>query len=895
MKGGAQNQRPDPSHQRRREAGAAFERGWLLTPLAGKKPFVKEWSKAPPPTREDVERWAGERNIGVRTGVASGVVVIDVDRDDPNVAVQLGLPTTATVRTSRGRHYYLAHPGGTIKNSSSVLGKGIDVKADGGCVVLPGSVHPDTGHSYAWEPGLSPDDVPIAPISPELLERLRPTREQRRPPATSKTKRLSPDEFAHQKLEMAAQIVATAPDGTRNDTLNRQAFLLKRLVDAKHLNWNEVVEALGEAALGAGLDRSEIDSTLESAARSGPVHLGVICGDSSYRPSGDRPTIEVVPGGLLEVLAQSEDALLAMPDSPIYQRGGALFRLIPDHAVLRSTTLKNVPLAYALHPVDADWLVLEFMSCARYERFDKKSDELVPIDCPLKIARSYISRAGEWKVPILNSIVQTPTFRIDGSLLEKPGYDPASRLLFLPGGTSFDPVPEAPTRKDAKAAIRILVEPISQFPFADAADRSVALSAMLTSIIRRSLPSAPAFAFRAPTMGSGKSLLTDVIAILMTGRVARPFSLGNQVEEEKKTIFAALLSGSPILALDNVDRAIGSAVMCSILTQEVWQGRVLGYSKNVAVPTDVLTIVNGNNLQFEGDIVTRVLPCDLDPECERPEERSFVGDLRARVSELRPQLVLAALTVMRAYIAAGKPKLGLTPFGRFEAWSDLVRAALVWAGEPDPCLTRKRLQEDDPVTERLGRVLQAWHEAYGSAAKLVAELAVESGPTVPESLRDVLLEVAGDAAGQINRKKLGQYLATFKHRWIDGLRFERDGTRGHATRWRVVKKVQLPGARVEFEEFQESNPSHPENLATKPDLMDGESSESALAVFDSSNSSNSTEVSAHTHSGRTVADFLAEHSRSVLAGFNSSNSSNSSSDVDGSDSSEFLADPEATQ
>ena len=81
---------------------------------------------------------------------------------------------------------------------------------------------------------------------------------------------------------------------------------------------------------------------------------------------------------------------------------------------------------------------------------------------------------------------------------------------------------------------------------------------------------------------------------------------------------------------------------------------------------------------------------------ERPEERVFDFDPVARVRTSRAEYVTAALTVLRAYIAASRPDLDLSPFGSFERWSGLVRSALVWLGAVDPCDSREAVLEDDP-------------------------------------------------------------------------------------------------------------------------------------------------------------------------------------------------------
>src|SRR5690606_23832657 len=186
----------------------------------------------------------------------------------------------------------------------------------------------------------------------------------------------------------------------------------------------------------------------------------------------------------------------------------------------------------------------------------------------------------------------------------------------------------------------------------------------------------------------GKTLLCDTISMIATGRNSATISQGKSDEEFDKRLFSALLKGDPVLTIDNIERPVSSDEFCTVLTSEEWQCRVLGASVNRTVGTNVLFLLNGNGLTFKGDIRTRVLMCRMDARVEDPGARRFDRDLRTWVPEHRAELVVAALTVLRAFVVAGRPGLDkLTPFGRFEEWSDLVRGALVWLGEPDPCET----------------------------------------------------------------------------------------------------------------------------------------------------------------------------------------------------------------
>lgn len=158
-------------------------RGWAVIPLKprSKEPLtahaVKDASRDP----GQIERWWAkwpQANIGLATGSVSGVIVIDADDrnggDESLVELERKhgpLPETPSVKTPGGAHYYLAHPGGEVRSSAGALGRGLDVKARGGYVVAPPSIHP-SGRPYIWDE--PPDEVPLAlpgaPLETQMRE-----------------------------------------------------------------------------------------------------------------------------------------------------------------------------------------------------------------------------------------------------------------------------------------------------------------------------------------------------------------------------------------------------------------------------------------------------------------------------------------------------------------------------------------------------------------------------------------------------------------------------------------------------------------------------------------------------------------------------------------------------
>mgnify|MGYP002620685753 CR=1 FL=1 len=176
-------------------------------------------------------------------------------------------------------------------------------------------------------------------------------------------------------------------------------------------------------------------------------------------------------------------------------------------------------------------------------------------------------------------------------------------------------------------------------------------------------------------------------------------------EENEKRLVSILRTGDPVVLIDNVSADLEGDFLCAMLTNETVQSRVLGQSERVRLSTRVLVLATGNNIRLRGDMARRAVVCRLDAKMMNPDERVFDFDAVQEVREARPQLVADALTVVRAYIAAGRPAT-LPPFGSFEDW-DLVRGALVWLGHADPADTRLAVKDDNPLVEEKAELFRA--------------------------------------------------------------------------------------------------------------------------------------------------------------------------------------------
>lgn len=190
----------EPVSSERLEAALAYAaKGWPVFPLyemregrcacggaqctsPGKHPRVREGLYAATTDTGQIRRWLAqwpEANLGVRTGSESGLFVLDVDvgkgGDESlfELEEQHGkLPSTPESETGGGgRHVLFAHPGGETGNRAHFR-PGLDLRADGGYIVVPPSNHA-SGGVYTWDVTAHPLDLPLAPPPAWLLEILR--------------------------------------------------------------------------------------------------------------------------------------------------------------------------------------------------------------------------------------------------------------------------------------------------------------------------------------------------------------------------------------------------------------------------------------------------------------------------------------------------------------------------------------------------------------------------------------------------------------------------------------------------------------------------------------------------------------------------------------------------
>lgn len=509
-----------------------------------------------------------------------------------------------------------------------------------------------------------------------------------------------------------------------------------------------------------------------------------------------RALIRLQPG---EIAAQVDAAQQALIDAEagVFQRGGNIVQI----GVSRTKNFRGEDIFGQSVAISGEQTVREAISLvSQFEKWDARSGGHVPTDCPIDVARTLMQRP-KLELPPLIGFVNHPTLRADGSILETEGYDHATGILYDACGAKFASIPENPTYEDAHAAMALFDWVLTGFPFVlktgetheANANKSVALSAMLSAVIRRSMGNCPLHGFSAPVRGSGKSTLVDLASILTTGYDAHCTTTGTDETELEKRLASLYLAGKAVIAIDNVSMPLGGDFLNIALSQSLVTPRILGKSEAPTIETCSLVCATGKNLRMRADMGRRAVISELDPEMARPETRQFSFDPKNEMRSARSEFVLAALTILRAWHVAGRPQY-VSPIADYEEWS-WVRNALVWLHQADPADTMESSMSGDPELEELQTVMSQWNEVIGGGriscrnAIAKAEATIGGGPgsdPAHPDFREALAHVC--ARGSVlSTKSLGKWLKANARRIHDGRRFEQVGLVQGIETWALVE------------------------------------------------------------------------------------------------------------
>lgn len=311
---------------------------------------------------------------------------------------------------------------------------------------------------------------------------------------------------------------------------------------------------------------------------------------------------------------------------------------------------------------------------------------------------------------LLRGLAEGPHILGDGSIVVEPGYNEETRLWFphaavveLPEGRAQSCIaPHGYSQKVAKEAIDWLMAPLSEFPWAEPADRSVWLAYLFTLISRPAYDSCPFFLFDAPHSGSGKDLLLKCAERIAHGREARRTTFIGDPYQDENRIATMINDGYSTVVLGDL-RVLDNKLLISLVTEgSNYSLRGFGTQSGLRIPYTMTLAGTGHNVSFkETDMIRRSLQCRLTPDIPNPEDRPATklteSQLRRWFIEHRQRALSVALNTLRGYLRWSHAHPNEIPKGidckAFPIWSDIVQRAILWLDRPDPLESQIRLRK----------------------------------------------------------------------------------------------------------------------------------------------------------------------------------------------------------
>jgi putative DNA primase/helicase len=482
-----------------------------------------------------------------------------------------------------------------------------------------------------------------------------------------------------------------------------------------------------------------------------------------------RPVLHADDGDLEKLTDRTWQAVELTNDPPsVFRYGGLLARIEHDD--------DDAPLVRALNIDRVRHLVSRRATWVKTVR-----GKTVAARPPQDVARDLLATPDP-PLPVLSRIVEVPVLGPNGELATTPGYHPTSRTFYEPpAGLTVPPVPEDPTPAEVEAARTLLAdELLGDFPFVGDAERAHALALLLLPFVRDLIDGpTPLHLIEKPSPGTGGTLLSDVLALPALGRPLAAMTEARDEDEWRKRITAKLLPSPSHVLIDNLRRRLDSAAVSAALTTLAWEDRVLGASEVRSIPVRCAWVATGNNPSLSDELTRRSVRIRLDARHERPQMRSGFRhpDLRAWATANRGELVAAALTLARAWLAADRPTGDHPTLGSFEAWSRVLGGVLAVAGVPG-------------FLSNLGDFYEASEDEGAAWRELVAQWhTVHADRAVPAS---DLLGIAGElfdlghGSERSRQTKLGALLKGARDRRYGDWRIECAGVISGSTRYRLV-------------------------------------------------------------------------------------------------------------
>ena len=614
---------------------------------------------------------------------------------------------------------------------------------------------------------------------------------------------------------------ATVLDG--DEKTEAVKAIIKQMVNLEPVNQSTFIEKMKQVGLGS---KATLESQLKASRR---VKYQEQQATQRTESDSSLPEINTTNRHLRNITQDALNSLIQQNESPrIFVRGGVLVRIKPYES---STIVSEVLTTHALRG--------ELARAANFVGGENFMGQAIhqPISPPIDVVNDLMALPQWQGISTLKEVIHAPVFTEDGTFNTSVGYQPKSQSYYAPDKRLKIGDTIATDENVQAAKSLIFDELLGEFCFADEASRANALALMLLPFVRPLIEGpTPLHLIDAPTEGSGKGLLADVLTVPFKPDGATLMTEGESDEEWRKRITAVLAEAPSHVMVDNISKRLESGSFAAVLTTKEWSDRLLGGNTIIKFPVTPVWIATGNNVEMSPEITRRTVWIRLRPAEEDPSQRTFkIENLHRWAFEHRSELVTACLTLIQKWADLKMPS-GTARKGSYEDWAIIMSGIMDTIGVDGFLGNYVALGEKANQDNELWReFVSAWHTKYGTELVGVAELFLiastvddydEYGKRIKigQGLLDSLLRSSKEQGRKV---KLGDYLKAQVDRVYGKYRIVRDGTSGNAVQYRL-EPIGESNESQNIDSLQDSSPKKASN--TKALRLKNESSESLIEV-----------------------------------------------------------------
>ena len=790
--------------------------------------MVESWSKESTTNADTIAGWwkrHPDASIGIDCG-KSGIVVVDFDTYKPEYDEGLydalasdGFTETVTVSSGGGgTQLWFKQRDGNRIGSKNDAAPCVDVKGDGGYAVAPPSLH-KSGNRYAFDAffGLGEVEMLVAPdVVAALVQHKRP--EPREPRA--EWSRAS----AAEEIALVESMLGIIPPTTSGE---RDRWVKVMMAVKHHLGSDGWLSFDKWSARGDGYNYDDNLRQWESI-ESSSVTFGTLAkmardaDDAAYKKAYGEYMVstkvkDVGSNGAVITLDDDDmnalfgfnpaqvvtndrqqrsivaDAIKAVSDlvksEPRFpqamSRGGLVSRVHVDENGVPAIVQMDAGDLHRVLAAAADWV----------KEVETKSDVVyVSVPVPRDIPRMLLgSQELTNALPALAGLAECPVFTPQWELHSAAGYDQRSRVFL---STHIQLGDTEPTPANVKRSVDLIDYVLADFPFVDNASRSHAIALMLLPFVRPAIDGpTPMTLISAPQAGTGKGLLASVCLYPGVGNAVNMRPMVTHEDEWRKGLTSIMSSGTPAVIFDNLTGKLSSPSLATALTSIHWQDRMLQQSRDITAPIRTVWCATGNNVEPSEEIARRIVYIRLDANMEVPSERSKfkIKNMGEWLAEHRSELATACITIVRHWVAMGRPLFKDKMKGSYESWTRIVGGILSSVGIPGFLENDSELRES-AMSESVAwqAFVEEWFKQHGGERVTTTQLFEIA--SIPDGLfnaeasgyLNMLADILGGGNERSRMTRLGRELNGIKDRVYAGYKINVGAQNGRTT-YRLIR------------------------------------------------------------------------------------------------------------